>query len=271
MAPKSFSPRPFPPPALSGVPLEYIINQLHNLAPRYWNRPETADCIIIVPTCSRLRQLPPSPSAASNATPHLTLQLHVDYLSAKSSLLRGFFSGVSSPEHSQSTQSPYTVCESLLSVPSGSPVPRLLDSCSSHPVLLLPVPDPRSIHLLIHWIYFGETDHIEACLKGGVVNWEGLARNAEYLGLSADIKVFLGQWYCNWLLPVRGQLERCPNWSEEDSDDGSGIELELGKNEAEETPDNVACSAAAAVERGRSRIVRPLTRLSGNPKVHAAA
>lgn len=271
MAHKPFSPRPFPPPALADVPLEYIIEQLHTLAHRYWNRPETADCVLIVPTCNHI-QPPPSPPATSNTIPHLTLQLHIDYLSAKSSLIRGLFSGVSPLERSPSMQS------SSSSMSSGSPVPRLLDSSSSRPVLLLPVPDPRSIHLLIHWIYFGKTDHIEACLKGGVVNWEGLARNAEYLGLSSNIKVFLGRWYGKWLLPAHGQLERCSHRSEDDSDDDSDIELEYGENEVEETSEDVVCAASnsrtpdvTVVERGRSRIVCPLTRLSGNLKVYAAA
>ncbi len=41
-----FVPRPFPPPALADVPLEYIVDQLRRLAPHYWNRPETSDCTI---------------------------------------------------------------------------------------------------------------------------------------------------------------------------------------------------------------------------------
>lgn len=42
----TFIPRPFPPPALVGVPLEYIKVQLHELAPQYWASPDTADCTI---------------------------------------------------------------------------------------------------------------------------------------------------------------------------------------------------------------------------------
>ena len=38
--------RPFPPPALENVPLPYILDQLHNLAIHYWDKPETADCTI---------------------------------------------------------------------------------------------------------------------------------------------------------------------------------------------------------------------------------
>lgn len=41
-----FVTRPFPPPALENVPLPYILDQLHNLAIHYWDKPETADCTI---------------------------------------------------------------------------------------------------------------------------------------------------------------------------------------------------------------------------------
>lgn len=42
----SFVPRPFPPPSLAGIPLEYVINSLRRLAPQYWNNTESADCSI---------------------------------------------------------------------------------------------------------------------------------------------------------------------------------------------------------------------------------
>lgn len=42
----SFVPRPFPPPTLEGVPESYIIHKLHEFAPRYWDKPSTADCTI---------------------------------------------------------------------------------------------------------------------------------------------------------------------------------------------------------------------------------
>ena len=42
----AFEPRPFPPPSLSGVPIEYITGQLHNLASQFWDKPDTADCTI---------------------------------------------------------------------------------------------------------------------------------------------------------------------------------------------------------------------------------
>jgi hypothetical protein len=42
----SFVPRPFPPPSLAGIPLEYVVNSLRRLAPQYWNNTESADCSI---------------------------------------------------------------------------------------------------------------------------------------------------------------------------------------------------------------------------------
>ena len=42
----TFVPRPFPPPSLAGIPLEYVINSLRRLAPQYWNNTESADCSI---------------------------------------------------------------------------------------------------------------------------------------------------------------------------------------------------------------------------------
>ncbi|KAI6165773.1 hypothetical protein EDD17DRAFT_184065 [Pisolithus thermaeus] len=239
VSPKSFTPRPFPLPALADIPLEYIAQQLHDLAPLYWNRPETADCTIIVPivghsrSSSRHRAADPSHIAS-----HLTLQLHTDYLCTKSSLLRGLFSGYSyldlvKPEPKPSASSSSTSRTSRCLPMPPSLQPHLLPS--SRPVLFLPVPDPRSIHLLIHWIYFGKSDLIETCLKEGVVDWEGVTRNVEYLGLTTDIKVFLGRWYDNWLLP--NTYERpvcCPQWFSDDSDVDSDSELEGDDSEVDE-------------------------------------
>lgn len=45
-----FLTRAFPPPSLADVPVEYIMDQLHNLAPHYWDKPETADCTIGKPS-----------------------------------------------------------------------------------------------------------------------------------------------------------------------------------------------------------------------------
>jgi hypothetical protein len=42
----AFVPRNFPPPALAGVPVDYIVHKLHQMAPKYWDETDTADCTI---------------------------------------------------------------------------------------------------------------------------------------------------------------------------------------------------------------------------------
>ena len=41
-----YIPRQFPPPSMKDIPMEYIINRLHDLAPQYWNKMETTDCTL---------------------------------------------------------------------------------------------------------------------------------------------------------------------------------------------------------------------------------
>ncbi|GLB34801.1 hypothetical protein LshimejAT787_0203660 [Lyophyllum shimeji] len=219
----SFEPRQFPPSSLEDVPLEYIIDQLRNLAPHYWNKPETADCTIVVPIPHAqgkpihptiAAQLPPQthisvssmydPSGlgrratqpALNFVPRISLKLHMDYLSAHSSYLRALFSGANPLDLVHTTCTSYNGPHSAsrFNIPANR-LPRLMPGSANHPVLLLPVPDPSSFHLLVHWMYFGRTNHIAQCLHDGVVHWEGLARNVEYLGLSGGIRAFLRRCY----------------------------------------------------------------------------
>ncbi|EAU88717.2 hypothetical protein CC1G_01090, partial [Coprinopsis cinerea okayama7 len=219
----TFHTKPFPPPALADVPVEYIIKQLHTMAPQYWDKPETADCTIIVPipyaqNLNPMQPFPQEPSGSTtisfehsgggnrratqppaNSVPRLSLELHMDYLSAHSTYLRSLFSGAL-PLDLMYAQSPPTSSSSS-SIPPDR-LPRLMPSSPDHPILFLPVPDPSSFHLLVHWMYFGDVSYIADCLHKGVIQWEGIARNVEYLGLSSDIKVFLGRWYNTWLNPA---------------------------------------------------------------------
>ncbi|KAI9065369.1 hypothetical protein FKP32DRAFT_1674723 [Trametes sanguinea] len=132
MHPLPFVPRPFPPPALSGVPLEYIVGQLRRLATHYWSRPETSDCTIVVPLdvqtatkpkgpvvdCDAFRRMGISPtinsesfgldegiaptaptSARKSVRPQrMIMKLHMDYLCAHSALFRSLLSGASPSE-----------------------------------------------------------------------------------------------------------------------------------------------------------------------------
>ncbi|KAF8798119.1 hypothetical protein BYT27DRAFT_7203831 [Phlegmacium glaucopus] len=238
----SFEPRAFPPPSLTGVPIEYIVGQLHNFATQYWDKPETADCTIIVPFphvhsipelpgFSSMSILEPSISFAAsyentalgrratqpplNAVPRISLQLHIDYLSAHSSYLRGLFSGALPLDLMHSASPP----SSSSSVPADR-LPRLMPCSPDHPILFLPVPDPTTFHLLVHWMYFGDFTYIQECLHQGTIQWEGIARNVEYLGLNSDIKIFLGNWYHAWLNPDREpEIDCCSDSDESDMSD----------------------------------------------------
>jgi hypothetical protein len=252
----SFEPRQFPPPSLSGVPIEYIIKQLHSLADNYWDKPETADCTIIVPfphaqgrpelpAFSQTSIIEPTFQFATayeqttlgkrstqpplNAVPRISMPLHIDYLAAHSAYLRGLFGGALALDLMYSSEPP----KSSSSVPADR-LPRLMPCSPDHPILFLPVPDPSSFHLLVHWMYFGDFTYIQECLHQGSIQWEGIARNVEYLGLSADIKIFLGNWYYAWLNPDR-QGEECADgndsdtiFSDSDSEDSCSTASDLG-------------------------------------------
>ncbi|KAJ3998686.1 hypothetical protein F5050DRAFT_1868396 [Lentinula boryana] len=218
--------RPFPPPSLAGVPFEYILDQLRNLAPSYWGNSESSDCTLVIPVpYPRVRSTSSSPSitpfqpsydpsglgrrATEPSTlailPRITLKLHSEYLSAHSSFLRSLFSGASplglitdGPSTHPTPNTPFRTPSGRFTIPADR-LPRLLNSSPTHPVLFVPVPDPSSIDLVFHWMYFGDFRHIRDSLHEGYIQWEGIARNVEYLGLSDEIKVFLGDWYARWL------------------------------------------------------------------------
>ncbi|KAF8274879.1 hypothetical protein EI94DRAFT_1793561 [Lactarius quietus] len=225
---QSFVPRPFPPPSLTGVPLEYIIDSLRKLAPRYWNNTETADCSIVYPIGNRPSGFPTRDLGVSNVprtevlpNPHdpsgmgrrltapslnsegvrVLMKLHIDYLSAQSTLLRALFSGSSPLDLIQpATQpAPDVAGRSSISPSLAARLPRLLPSSSDHPIVYLPVPDASSFPHLVTWMYFGDTNALEDALQRRVIRWDGLARNVEYLGMPEEIKRFLGRWYRRWL------------------------------------------------------------------------
>ncbi|KAL0571048.1 hypothetical protein V5O48_010903 [Marasmius crinis-equi] len=238
----SFIPKPFPPSSLAGIPLQYIIDQLHLLAPHYWNKSDTADCTLVIPVPyprigghslpfssrpsydpSGLGRRVTEPSL--NTIPRLFLKLHTDYLSAHSSYLRGLFSGASpfdlmtSTSSTSSPSAPFRTPSGRFTIPPDR-LPRLLPtSTPNHPVLFLPVPDPTSIDHLVHWMYFGDISYIERDLSEGTIEWEGIARNVEYLGLGSGIKVFLGRWYARWLHPERRAVSNSPTYVGYDDED----------------------------------------------------
>ncbi|KZT39241.1 hypothetical protein SISSUDRAFT_1020449 [Sistotremastrum suecicum HHB10207 ss-3] len=258
----SFVLRPFPPPHLVGVPVDYIVAQLHKLAQAYWDKPETADCTLIVPLSSAFKARPtrpdpraPRPStsnALKNQNPLQTgpfafpgqdsylgrrgsapvtgegvrrrLVLHRDYLSSQSTFLQTVFVGAS-PFDLAARPRPLTsqLAAGAFPVPPQCH-PRLLPCAPNHPQVYLPVPDPDSFPHLIHYLYFGKTDYIEECLNDGSIKWESIVRNVEYLGLRDDIKVFLGRWWGTWLDPASRMRKGTAvvQAVDDDSDGGDG-------------------------------------------------
>jgi len=270
----SFNTKPFPPPGLTDVPVEYIIKQLHTMAPHFWDHPDTADCTIVIPIPSAKTNtsFPQEPTGSTtisfesgggnrratqpppNAVPRLSLELHMDYLSAHSTYLRSLFSGAL-PLNLMYAQAPPS-SRSSSSIPTDR-LPRLMPSAPDHPILFLPVPDPSSIHLLFHWMYFGDTSFIADCLEKGSVHWEGLARNVEYLGLPEGITDFLSKWYNSWLNTMAAREEEEAEdmaydsdgtaYSDDDSDDGMSSSTE---SDLEEDFENLKEPSSRGIELG---------------------
>ncbi|KAF5380964.1 hypothetical protein D9615_004099 [Tricholomella constricta] len=273
-----------PSPSLDEVPLAYIVDQLRNLASHYWNKSETTDCTIIVPIPHApgkplhpaiAAQLPPRTSStvssmydpsglgrratvpSLNFTPRITLKLHVDYLSTHSSYIRALLSGANPLDliHTTSNAAVGTGSFKRFNVPPNR-LPRLMPGSADRPVLLLPVPDPSSFYLLVHWMYFGNTRYIRRCLNEGVIQWEGIARNVEYLGLSSGIRLFLHKWYCG------STAERAGYDDDSDtacSDSDSDVDYDGSTVSAMDDSDSDSENDEKEPVRGRPRIRRPLS------------
>ncbi|KZT09759.1 uncharacterized protein LAESUDRAFT_646490 [Laetiporus sulphureus 93-53] len=244
----AFVPRPFPPPSLADVPLEYVIDQLRRFAPHYWSKPETSDCTIVVPlgtgssvgaspNVESTTMSPPSDGAFLSfgqqaeesplrPAPCMVMQLHMDYLCAHSTLLRGLLSGASPFDLLASSSHSFASAQVPMSG-NALPCPSILPSPPTRPSIYLPIPDPASFRMLVHYIYFGSTEFIEDALDEGKLSWEGLARNAEYLGMGSEIKVFLGHWYTRWMRGRAPGGYDSDSENEHEAEDGSGDELEM--------------------------------------------
>lgn len=116
-------------------------------------------------------------------------------------------------------------------------------------------------------MYSGNTDHIENVLDQGLIQWEGLARNVEYLCLPTDIKVFLGRWYRNWFLLARRSPDCTP--CPPDDDDESDLDSEYDGSDCDDYYSSSSPSTDDEMQsddecdRGRSQDVKPLVQLCG--------
>lgn len=115
-------------------------------------------------------------------------------------------------------------------------------------------------------MYFGSTTYIEEALNKRIVQWEGLARNVEYLGLSTEIKIFLGRWYGTWLHPERARA------SDQIDDEDIDSDSDTAYSDMEEDDDDSLMSDSMDLDdaeyspikdddasRGRNRSIRCLS------------
>jgi hypothetical protein len=120
-------------------------------------------------------------------------------------------------------------------------------------------------------MYFGCTDYIEDALYQGIIQWDGIARNVEYLDLRHDIKIFLGAWYGNWLHPEHAQQDyRFPALSDDDvasdydgDDSSTTSNSRMDEDSAEDDDDD---EILGEPRRGRTTSTRFLEHLYLRPR-----
>ncbi|KAK2466818.1 hypothetical protein APHAL10511_001076 [Amanita phalloides] len=285
--PLSFSmsnaqPVAFPP---SGVPLEYVRHKLQREAQDFWGNIETSDCTLTIPLSPQENEHSLCPTSdrrsglglsgpftinhapsgsnrratqpALNSSPRLVLHLHSIFLLSSSSFLRGLLSGALPLDLIHSAQkSDVDGSSHLFTEQFAHPInhaPRLLPCSPDHPSIYLPVPDPQSIQAIIYWIYWGKTDFIEQCLLDGSVQWEGLCKNADYLDLPTELKIFLARWH-----HLRLSLDHSFDMSDEDSDTLSSDYDDDTSSTASDSDASWDMDDKKEQIRGRSTLARPL-------------
>lgn len=163
----------------------------------------------------------------------LVFPLHRDYLIIQSNLLRALLSSGSSLDVTLRTSptrpvfpgspspgagpGPGSATPSSRSFPTPRPsaAPRTLKGArvlpnatpphpqgSGGPVpisVYLPLPDPASFGVILHWLYWGDTATLERSLSRGSVTWQGIVKNIEYLSLDDSIKRVMGKWWRTWV------------------------------------------------------------------------
>jgi len=276
----------------SDVPLEYVRHKVQREAQDFWNNVETADCTLTIPLPHHPRERSPSPAEcdgpiplgpfttyhtpsgsnrratqpALNDWPRLVLHLHSIFLLSSSSFLRGLLSGASPLDLIHTAQhAGYVGASHLFTGQFAHPanhIPRLLPCSPDHPSIYLPVPDPQSIEAVFYWIYWGKTDYIEQCLHDGSIQWDGLCKNVEYLGLPTELKIFLAQWRQIWLSP-----DHSPCMSDEESDtlvSDSDDDDDDTASTVSDSDDSWDMDDEKDHTRGRSTIARSLHFQEGN-------
>jgi hypothetical protein len=186
----------------------------------------------------------------------------VDYLSAQSTFFKGLFAGANPLDlfdtaPAESSQERHSIPRKGLpfNVPANR-LPRFLPSSPTQPTLFLPVPDPTSFHILVHWMYFGRTEYIEDCLNRGIIQLPGITRNIAYLGLPDDIiGKFLRRWERAW---KKSHLPPSPP-HDDDSESSDGEECSYSSDEDEDVDMDEPWRGRTVITRHLSHTCKPQT------------
>ena len=124
------------------------------------------------------------------------------------------------------------------------------------PTMLVPVPDPSSLGVVLHWMYWGDASAVEDALSSGQVSWQGLVHNIDYLDLDAPIKRIVGKWWRKWVKVERQSTRTSQSggnltsaWFEDDDDavvDDKSLDDDEVWDQAEATVD--ASTGSASVD-----------------------
>ncbi|WWC90359.1 uncharacterized protein L201_005292 [Kwoniella dendrophila CBS 6074] len=139
----------------------------------------------------------------------LVFPLHKDYLTTQSVLFRTLLNSQAAhlPNPPPRDQEGRLLFQ--------SPVIRgakVLPTKSDRPkALYVPLPDPASFGVILHWLYWHDADHFNHCLSKGLVTWQGIIRNIEYLSLDNEIKLLAGKWWKRWVKPTESNERRRTN------------------------------------------------------------
>jgi len=193
-------------PSLKEVPIRYVVHQLNQLAPSYWNRPQVATCAVLIPQPTHVEVPPPGRRQLAMLTTNVTsypfdtrrgsyagiipdtqrrvsaptpifqrngsrvLLLHTEFLLPQSMLFRALFT----PSPNLSLFMP--TMSNIMSRfdPPWTPfrwpprrTPRLIASRFGLPSAQIPLPHSPSFPTLLHWLYFGDRSKLSAYILDG--------------------------------------------------------------------------------------------------------
>lgn len=175
----------------------------------------------------------------------LVFPLHQDYLYPQSSLLRTLLSSSSSQLDSIHLDGRPSSAGAPPKVVRGA---RLLPTSIGEPLAVyLPLPDPASFSVLVHWIYWGDVEALESALSKGIVEWQGVVKNIHYLGMDDNVKRVMGKWWRRWV-KTEARAAR-PEVPEDISDSESETGLDLDSEETDLPPRRVSAGDAVAAQR----------------------